>query len=189
MYGRIKVTSTLVRVEVNWKEGAANWSERMPLPVSHNISLSLLVAQQLNINGQLAIELSSLISQQHPFEQTHLIYADLLVLNRKEPTTFRMMNFRERKVLLLPSISEVLVGSTWFRVDLLLISDYDLKVRNGTAKVALWVIRLVPTLLRLGRQWLWFERNLIGGCWLYLDFWGWSVVSSSSKKAFKVRLA
>jgi len=137
MYGGIEVTGTFIGIEVDWNERIAYGSKSMTLPISYDINLHLLIAKQLNIHHYFSIKLAFLIDKEITFKQTHLIDIHKLILDYLIFTTLRITNLRVRKVLLFPSISEVFVGSKLFLVGLLLLSGYDLNVKNGTANTAL----------------------------------------------------
>jgi len=137
MYRGIEVTGTFIGIEVDWNERITYGSKSMTLPISYDISLHLLIAKQLNILHYFSIKLAFLIDKEITFKQTHLIDIHKLILDYLIFTTLRITNLRVRKVLLFPSISEVFVGSKLFLVGLLLLSGYDLKVKNGTANTAL----------------------------------------------------
>jgi hypothetical protein len=136
MYCGIEITGTFIGIEVDWNKRITHGSKSMTLPISYDISLHLLIAKQLNIHHYFSIKLAFLIHKESTFEKTHLIDIDELILDYFMFTTLRITNLRVKNVLLFPSISEVFVGSKLFLVGLLLLSGYDLKVKNGTANTA-----------------------------------------------------
>jgi hypothetical protein len=77
-----------------------------------------MVTYELHIKFDLPVELSIRIDCEGALEETHLVDVYLFVLDKHKTTTFRMINFRVRKLLLLASISDALAGSMPFRIGL-----------------------------------------------------------------------
>lgn len=182
----IEVAGTFIWVEVDWDERIAYRSKGVTFPVSYDISLHLLVAKQLDIHHYFSIELPIFVKEEIPFEEAHLIYVYQLVLGYLRFTTLRITNFRVRKVLLFPSMSEVLLGSKLFLAGLFLFSGSDLNVKNGTAKAALCLYLILLLLSLPGRLWPLSGRSWIAGYWWYLNFWGWLAVHSWDMKTFQI---
>ena len=113
MNGSVKIASTFVRIEIDWKERSSNDAKCMTLPFRNYFCLWLLKRYELNIQSQLSIYISKFIHRQSSFEETHLIDIYLLILNIKPSTTFRIMNLRVKK-LLFSSISGAFDGSRVF---------------------------------------------------------------------------